>query len=140
MPPKRRSGREGLQITDSRRGTPTTYFFILEGIKQTQAFAITSIMFALQNPDQGNLGPKVGFVFGSLSLVSLLFVFLLVPKMKGRSFDELDYMFQHRIPARRFKGFVVPVEVPVETPGPGEKSPGVKKQPTMAFSTEFVKD
>jgi len=34
------------------------------------------------------------------------------PETKGRSPAELDYMFEHRLPARQFKGYVcaVPAE------------------------------
>lgn len=36
----------------------------------------------------------VGFVYGSMSLVAMVFVYFIVPELKGRSLEELDELFQ----------------------------------------------
>ena len=37
-------------------------------------------------------------------MLSILFVYFIVPEMKGRKFEELEYMFQNGVPLRKFKG------------------------------------
>ncbi|TVY81109.1 General alpha-glucoside permease [Lachnellula suecica] len=63
----------------------------------------------LINPDAADLGGKIGFIFGGTALVSVLWVYLRVPETAGRSFEELDWLFESGVPARRFKGYDVPL-------------------------------
>ncbi|POR39121.1 General alpha-glucoside permease [Tolypocladium paradoxum] len=70
----------------------------------TQAVAGTVFNFAIPymvNPDQGNLKGKVGFIFGGLSLMASTWAFFYVPELKGRTFDEIDRMFQTKVPPRK---------------------------------------
>ncbi|KND91006.1 General alpha-glucoside permease [Tolypocladium ophioglossoides CBS 100239] len=70
----------------------------------TQAIAGTVFNFVIPymvNPDQGNLKGKVGFIFGGLALVASAWGFFYVPELKGRTFDEIDRMFQARVPPRK---------------------------------------
>jgi len=39
-----------------------------------------------------------------MTSIALIFSFFMVPEMKGKSFQDLDYMFQKRIPTWKFKG------------------------------------
>jgi len=64
----------------------------------------------LINPDAANLGGKIGFIFGGTALASVVWVFLRVPETAHRSFEELDWLFEIRVPARRFKEYVVPAQ------------------------------
>ena len=59
----------------------------------------------LFNPDKANLGAKVTFIFGGLSVVSTAYLWLYQPEVAGRSYEELDEMFRRRLPARKFKGY-----------------------------------
>jgi hypothetical protein len=54
------------------------------------------------NPDQGNLRGKLAFVFLGASLPCLAWCFLALPETKGRTFEELDIMFQRKVPTRKF--------------------------------------
>lgn len=63
------------------------------------------------NPDEANLGGKVGFIFGGLCVPCIAFLFWFQPETKGRSYEELDEMFMKRIPARQFGGYVTDVQV-----------------------------
>ncbi|KAI0481289.1 putative transporter [Xylariaceae sp. FL0804] len=54
----------------------------------------------------GNLGARVGFVYGSFSLIAIPWVFFMVPELKGRSLEELDELFNEKVAARRFKSYV----------------------------------
>lgn len=70
----------------------------------------TSILITYVNPfmqnEPGNLGPKVGMIYGSISILAIFFVFLVVPEMKGRSLEELDELFHSRVKPWRSTGFV----------------------------------
>lgn len=88
------------------------------------------------NPDAGNLGAKVGFVFFGMGVPLCVLFWFYIPETKGLSFDELDYLFNNRTNCRRFQsairahraeaGNVLEVEVHGE----------VVKGETMATTTE----
>lgn len=59
----------------------------------------------IQN-EPSNLGVKVGFIYGSFSLIAVFFTYFFVPECANRSLEELDEMFQENVPAWKFKGYV----------------------------------
>ena len=59
----------------------------------------------LFNPDKANLGAKVTFIFGGLSVLSTIYLWFYQPEVAGRSYEELDEMFRKRVPAREFKAY-----------------------------------
>jgi hypothetical protein len=59
------------------------------------------------NPDQGNLKGKVGFIFGGLAAMATVWSFFYVPELKGRTFDEIDQMFQAKVPPRKMGSHVL---------------------------------
>ncbi|KAG0702170.1 maltose permease [Suillus ampliporus] len=56
----------------------------------------------LVNPDEANLGGYVGFIFGGLSCAGTIWVWYFIPETKNRTVDELDVLFEQRVPARHF--------------------------------------
>lgn len=62
------------------------------------------IPYAL-NPDQGNLRGKLAFVFFGVTIPCLVWCFACLPEAKGRTFDELDIMFQRQVPTKDFKTY-----------------------------------
>lgn len=56
--------------------------------------------FVQESP--GNLGSRIGFVYGSFSFLAIFFVYFFVPELKSRSLEELDELFQAAIPAWKF--------------------------------------
>lgn len=60
----------------------------------------------LINPDAANLKGKIGFIFGGTAAVSVIWVYFRVPETAHRSFEELDWLFEKRVSARRFKDTV----------------------------------
>lgn len=99
---------------------PLTYVVITEvpSIKlrdKTQRFCFFfNILFAflvaftlpyLLNDDYAGLQSKVGFIYGSFAVLSLVFVILFVPECKGRTLEEIDYMFEHKVPIRKFQTY-----------------------------------
>jgi SP family sugar:H+ symporter-like MFS transporter len=45
----------------------------------------------------------VGFIFGSISPVSLIFAYFCVPDVSGRSLEEVDQLFASDVHLRHFK-------------------------------------
>lgn len=66
---------------------------------------ITYINPYVQN-EPGNLGPRVGMVYASTSIIAFMFVWYFVPEMKRRSLEELDEMFEARVPAWKSATYV----------------------------------
>ncbi|SPO07216.1 uncharacterized protein DNG_09910 [Cephalotrichum gorgonifer] len=56
----------------------------------------------LVNAENANLGPKVGLVFFAPSVCFAVVAFFMIPETKGKSFQQLDQLFEARTPARRF--------------------------------------
>ncbi|KAI0154790.1 general substrate transporter [Xylariaceae sp. FL1272] len=50
-----------------------------------------------------NLGPKTGFVYTGLCVISLAYVYFCVGEVTGRSMEEIESFFQNRIPAKQWK-------------------------------------
>ncbi|KAM0323347.1 hypothetical protein ACHAQA_008940 [Verticillium albo-atrum] len=71
------------------------------------------------NPDQGNLGAKIAFIFGGLTLFSLAYLWWCQPETSGRSYQELDEMFAAGVPARKFKAYKTDVQVQNEAAAQG---------------------
>lgn len=59
------------------------------------------------NPTAWNWGAKSGFFFGGTCLLSLVFTYFCIPEPKGRTFGELDVLFQRKISARKFSSETV---------------------------------
>ncbi|KAF1967930.1 maltose permease MAL31 [Bimuria novae-zelandiae CBS 107.79] len=59
----------------------------------------------LFNPDKLNLGGKLGFIFGGLAVICLVYLWFYQPETAGRTYEELDEMFIKRVPARKFKEY-----------------------------------
>jgi SP family sugar:H+ symporter-like MFS transporter len=51
----------------------------------------------IQDAGYGNLQGKIGFVWGSGSIIAILFVFFYIPELKGRTIEELDEMFDKKV-------------------------------------------
>ncbi|KAG4437402.1 hypothetical protein IFR05_007127 [Cadophora sp. M221] len=55
------------------------------------------------NPDAGDLGGKVGFIFLGTGIIAAVGGWYLYPETKGISFEKLDRLYAMNIPARCFK-------------------------------------
>lgn len=52
---------------------------------------------------EANWGQKIGLFFGGITFVYLIPIIFLYPETKGRTYQELDELFERRIPAWRFQ-------------------------------------
>ncbi|WWC64762.1 uncharacterized protein I303_107373 [Kwoniella dejecticola CBS 10117] len=58
----------------------------------------------IQDADYGNLQGQIAFVFAGITVFAIVFC-LFIPELKGRSLEDLDLMFEAKIPARRFQKY-----------------------------------
>lgn len=73
----------------------------------TMGIVMTVAIPYMINPDQANLRGKLGFFFGGLATISWIWAYFRVPEFKGRTYEELDTMFERNVPTRQFKAYVV---------------------------------
>ncbi|WQF83357.1 Putative major facilitator, sugar transporter, major facilitator superfamily [Colletotrichum destructivum] len=59
------------------------------------------------NPDEANMQGKLGFFFGGLACLCFIWAWFRVPETKGRTYEELDILFEQRVPARDFKSHII---------------------------------
>lgn len=59
------------------------------------------------NPSQANMQGKLGFFFGGLAGLCLVWSYFRVPETMGRTYEELDILFDRKVPARQFKKYVL---------------------------------
>lgn len=62
------------------------------------------------NSDQANLKGKAAFIPAAFTAILIVWSYFRLPETKGRSFDELDILFAKRVPARKFRDYVVTAE------------------------------
>lgn len=68
----------------------------------------------LINPGEANLRGKTGFVWFATAFPTMIWAWFRLPETKGRTYEELDVLFERRISARKFASTDVdlsPVEV-----------------------------
>jgi SP family general alpha glucoside:H+ symporter-like MFS transporter len=57
------------------------------------------------NPDQANLRGKLGFFFGRLAASCFVWSYFRVLETKGRTYEELDIVFERSVRTRQFKDY-----------------------------------
>lgn len=57
------------------------------------------------NADEADMQGKLGFFFGGLAALSCVWAYFRMPETMGRTYEELDLLFDRRVPARQFKGY-----------------------------------
>ncbi|KEZ39575.1 hypothetical protein SAPIO_CDS9481 [Scedosporium apiospermum] len=66
---------------------------------------VLQVMPYLINTDQLNLGAKICFIFFAFSVPMCVYLYFCLPELKGRTYLEIQEMFQERVPARKFKTY-----------------------------------
>jgi sugar porter (SP) family MFS transporter len=78
----------------------------------TAAQAVAGIVMTVAipymiSPEQADLQGKLGYFFGGLALLCLVWSWYRLPETMGRTYDELDILFDRKVPARQFKSYNV---------------------------------
>ncbi|XEV05020.1 hypothetical protein FSHL1_010307 [Fusarium sambucinum] len=76
--------------------------FGFQAIVSTVWVTVLPYMF---NKDEGNMGGHIGWVFFGMTILTMVAVYFDVPGTKGRTFHELDIMFEKKISARHFEHY-----------------------------------
>ncbi|KAL4860390.1 hypothetical protein BDV12DRAFT_205123 [Aspergillus spectabilis] len=68
---------------------------------------LTGLMIVFVNPyTQAEIGGRVAFIYGALSVLACGFAWVFVPEMRQRMLEEIDEMFRDGVPTRSFKSHV----------------------------------
>jgi len=59
------------------------------------------------NPTAWNAKGKTAFFWGTLSALTTLWAYFRLPETKDRTFEEMDIMFQKKVPARKFSQYKI---------------------------------
>ncbi|OJJ02709.1 hypothetical protein ASPVEDRAFT_53331 [Aspergillus versicolor CBS 583.65] len=65
-------------------------------------FAVNFSVPYLVFPDEVGLGSKVGFIFGAVAFLSLIFTYFCVPECKGKTLEQVDWLFKNGVRLRDF--------------------------------------
>lgn len=49
------------------------------------------------------IGPKTGYMFFGIGIICTVLTYIWIPDVTGRTYAQLDELFEKRIPARKFK-------------------------------------
>ncbi|KAJ5736478.1 uncharacterized protein N7483_001603 [Penicillium malachiteum] len=74
-------------------------------INWTMSLVVAAISPYLVNTSAANLGGKVGFIWGSLTLVGLIWTYFYLPETDRRSLEDLDEIFMQNVDARKFGSY-----------------------------------
>lgn len=78
------------------------FFPTITFANRPDSFLVTFTLPYLLNADYANLQSRVGFIYGSISFVSVVCAWLFVPDCRGRSLEDINRLFESNHPARRF--------------------------------------
>lgn len=74
-------------------------------------FAVNFSIPYLISPQYAGLDSKVGFIFGTLAFLALVFTWCFVPECKGKSLEQVDMMFNSGVSLRNFGSYQFPALV-----------------------------
>ncbi|KAJ5689993.1 hypothetical protein N7462_004385 [Penicillium macrosclerotiorum] len=74
-------------------------------INWTTSLIVAAISPYLINTSAANLGGEIGFIWGSLTFVGLIWAYFYLPETDGRTLEEIDEIFMKNIPARKFSTY-----------------------------------
>ncbi|TGJ80102.1 hypothetical protein E0Z10_g8666 [Xylaria hypoxylon] len=58
------------------------------------------------NPASLGWGPRYGYIWFASNFIVAVFAYLFLPETRDRTLEEIHEMFEHKVPARRFKTYV----------------------------------
>ncbi|RQM05142.1 hypothetical protein DH86_00003150 [Scytalidium sp. 3C] len=76
---------------------------ISTAIQATATIVFTVAMPYMLNTDEADWRGKAGYLFGAISLVCCVWCWLRIPETRRRTFEELDILFEKKVPSRQFK-------------------------------------
>ncbi|KAF2121220.1 monosaccharide transporter-like protein [Lophiotrema nucula] len=96
------------------------------------------------NPESLNWGPRYGYIWFPSCVIAAAWVFFFLPEVKNRTLEEIDEMFQARLPARKFKTYkcvgVLAVDAETRKSIEEEKAIQVFQNEKVAAETSVAKE
>ncbi|KAF2759000.1 maltose permease [Pseudovirgaria hyperparasitica] len=83
---------------------------VATAVQAVLGIAMTVAIPFMIAPDEANLRGKLGFFFGGLAAICLAWAYFRIPETRGRTFEELDLLFEKGVSAREFGSYVLRVE------------------------------
>jgi MFS family permease len=62
------------------------------------------------NPEALNWGPKYCYIWAGSNAILAIFTFFFMPETRGRSLEQLDELFEKRLPAWKFRKYVTDLQ------------------------------
>jgi len=91
------------------------------------------------NPSALNWGPKYGYIWFPSCLLSAAFIYFYLPELKNRTLEEIDEMFEARLPARKFRGHVCNISTIAEKANGPDYTLGTSlEKPVMEGVVEVI--
>ncbi|KAI1360058.1 general alpha-glucoside permease [Xylaria arbuscula] len=63
---------------------------------------VNVVSYRQLSPDEWNWGLKSGFFWAGINAIFTAYIFFRLPETQGRTYAELDILFENKIPARKF--------------------------------------
>jgi len=80
---------------------------IATAVQAALGIVMTVAIPYLINADQADARGKIGFFFGGLAAISLVWAYFRVPETRGRTYEELDIMFTKGVKTRDFATYKI---------------------------------
>ncbi|KAF7555879.1 hypothetical protein G7Z17_g1802 [Cylindrodendrum hubeiense] len=75
-------------------------------ISALSSYAVSCVITFVNPYVMNAIAGKVGFIYGSFSVIAAVFVFFFVPEVKQRSLAAIDELFEEKVPTREFPEYV----------------------------------
>lgn len=75
---------------------------ITTAVQASASVIFTVAMPYMLNSSEADWRGKAGFLFGAVSMVCCVWCWYRIPESRGRTFEELDILFELNVPARKF--------------------------------------
>ena len=80
---------------------------VATAVQASLGIVMTVAIPYLINADEANARGKIGFFFGGLAAISLVWAYFRIPETRGRTYEELDIMFTMHLKTKEFKDYQV---------------------------------
>jgi SP family general alpha glucoside:H+ symporter-like MFS transporter len=88
------------EIASSRLRTKST--ILARNVYNVVGIIVNVISPYMINPTAWNWGAKTGFFWAGVGVFTTIWVFFRLPEPKGRTYAEIDVLFEQNVPARKF--------------------------------------
>ncbi|KAJ5635298.1 uncharacterized protein N7484_008611 [Penicillium longicatenatum] len=103
------------QETAAQATRPKTIAFVLV-CQQLTALLLSSVFPYFINPNELNWGGRVMFLFVGAELFIMVGLYFFQPETKNRSYPDIDALYAHEVPPRKFKEFIIVEDQVVKKP------------------------